>query len=197
MGFGFKVKLSASDLGLGFQCRAGCSGLRSCWAGSYPPSRTTEPCHNLSREELLVCPRPHSFSASVAYRDLRISSSSHFKAAAVRKTAKGGVGRATFFSESWAEWGEGKRRNCWDGSHSPSPNYDTVPKHFLHKEFRVARAAWNRSMNLRSSEALGSLRSIKSRLQHWAEHLSTLQAATQHFANTLPARSTSFGQGNA
>jgi hypothetical protein len=115
---------------------------RSCWAGSHPPSRTTTPCHNISREEHFDCPWPHGTCACVASRNLRNNSSSHIKAAAIGKScnvrhgvhnfvlrapgraggkqAKELLGRTTSFSEPRAERGESKRRSCWAGSHPPS-----------------------------------------------------------------------------
>jgi hypothetical protein len=66
---------------------------RSCWAGSHPPSRTTTPCQIISREEHCDCPMQHGTSAIVACRNLRGTSKSHFKTAAVEKSF------ATFFAE--------------------------------------------------------------------------------------------------
>jgi hypothetical protein len=61
---------------------------RSCWAGSHPPSRTTKPCQNISREEQVDCPRPHGPSALVVSCSLRNTSNSHFKTAAVGRSCK-------------------------------------------------------------------------------------------------------------
>jgi hypothetical protein len=112
------------------------------------------------------------------------------------------------------------------GWRAPSKqNYDNLPEHFPPRAFRSSRAtrnfcmcgvpqpsehldfqfrdcgSWhkaarNRSMNLRSPEALG-LRGLSLRLRHLAQHARTLQTNVQRFAKALPATSTSFGKGSS
>jgi hypothetical protein len=61
LGFGFKVKLSASDLGLGFQCRAGRREPR----GARKSREKPEGAKGDLRPRLLVKPRDKEFDAVI------------------------------------------------------------------------------------------------------------------------------------
>jgi hypothetical protein len=116
---------------------------RSCWAGSHPPSQTTPPCQSTSREEHFDCPGPHGMYACVASRNLRITSSSHFKTAAAGRSCKVRQGVHHIFLRAPGRAGGKHANELLGGIASSKPNYTTLPKHFPRRAFRLSRAARN------------------------------------------------------
>jgi hypothetical protein len=183
------------------------------------------PSQHISRERHFYCPGPHGTSADVASRNLRNTSNSHFKTAAVGRSCNVRRGARHIFLRDPGRAGGRQAKTLLGWIASSMTKANTSPKDFPRRAFRLSRATRNCcTCGVPQPSKHFQFTVHTSRLRQQAEAAKggvgvpmffpepgaergnasegaagldrILQAELHHLANTIPAKSISAVQGH-